>query len=823
MRALVGFVIGLALVVIPAATRAVEPRRDFPTSDRWVGLAAISGDRAFLGGNFSSLGAPYGGFAVVDTVSGALLPTPHIAGRVLCTADDGDGGFFLGGLFTAIDGVPRQNLAHVLRDGRVAAWDPGSDGAVRQMVRDQDRLYVGGDFTRVASTSRTRLAMLSTTTGAASAWAPAAPGSVQHLLLRDGTVYFHSDLPRVSGPPQQEVAAADAVSGLSTSFHVHLQGEIRGFDVRDTVAYFGGVFDSVAGAARLNIAAVGIPSGQATSWAPQTNRLTNPHQTPPTVNDVAVYGGRVYLAGAFSQIDGLPRAGVAAVTVGEGTLLPWQPSGFTRGGPPSGFTFDGDRAFLRFAVQPTTPAFPAVVLVDTLTGAAGAWDPRLQGATALAMLSGDRIALAGPFLMVEPQAHHQLAAIDLPSGQLLDWTVTADGNLFSIAAADTVVYIGGEFTHVNGVERHGLAALSASSGAVLPWDPLPAPQPYVATWTLAVQGGQVQAGLQIGLQQYLRSFDRAPQAGVVWSHDLDLPASALAVDGARLFVGGAFRRVDTTDRLALAALEGSSGLLEPWDPRATLDSPDPAQVLALTVLDGTVYMAGSFQRVASQPRNGLAAVDAATGSLRPWAPEIRVPRGTHWTSRHVSTLEASGSRIYAGGVFETGDPSQPNTWLAAWRADPSLADPRPLPWDPHLDEEVLAVRSAGPWTYAFGNFERAGGYLRMGLAAFDTTLDAALPQPPITDVSGSLRLSPNPSQAGVAFEWDVRIGARVKFTLFDVQGRRLAQLAELQTTGAPLRWSWDGRADGRRLRAGLYLLQAELDGRSFTRRLVRIP
>src|SRR5438093_7762236 len=54
---------------------------------------------------------------------------------VSALAPDGNGGWYLGGVFTAVQGQPRTRLAHVDAGGNVTAWNPGSNGSVYALAR----------------------------------------------------------------------------------------------------------------------------------------------------------------------------------------------------------------------------------------------------------------------------------------------------------------------------------------------------------------------------------------------------------------------------------------------------------------------------------------------------------------------------------------------------------------------------------------------------------------------------------------------------------------------------------------------------------------
>src|SRR5262245_1691229 len=85
-----------------------------------VDSIAVSGSTAYVGGDFTYIGPDTGAFVALDETSGAAVGHwPLVTGMVLASTSDGAGGWFIGGEFTFVGGVPRKNLAHIRADGTV--------------------------------------------------------------------------------------------------------------------------------------------------------------------------------------------------------------------------------------------------------------------------------------------------------------------------------------------------------------------------------------------------------------------------------------------------------------------------------------------------------------------------------------------------------------------------------------------------------------------------------------------------------------------------------------------------------------------------------
>src|SRR5581483_8168869 len=111
----------------------------------------------------------------------------------------------------------------------------------------------------------------------------------------------------------------------------------------------------------------------------------------------------------------------------------------------------------------------------------------------------------------------------------------------------------------------------------------------------------------------------APLSGSAFNANAnpDGPVFALAAspDGHRLYVGGKFASIGGRSMRRLAALDADTGLVDP-----TFTPPTPSAYLnALEVSQGRLYLGGAFSTLllagTPVPRQGLAALDAATGAL----------------------------------------------------------------------------------------------------------------------------------------------------------------------------------------------------------------
>src|SRR5512139_244906 len=133
----------VALVVagsLPARAQTVHPH--LPVTNGSVLAIATLGNTVYVGGAFTHMGPASGSACALDPATGKPLGLPRILGAVNAIAPDGAGGWFVGGAFTHVGGVPRQRLAHILPDGTLSSWDPNPSNTVNSLARSGNVLYV---------------------------------------------------------------------------------------------------------------------------------------------------------------------------------------------------------------------------------------------------------------------------------------------------------------------------------------------------------------------------------------------------------------------------------------------------------------------------------------------------------------------------------------------------------------------------------------------------------------------------------------------------------------------------------------------------------
>ena len=201
----------------------------------------------------------------------------------------------------------------------------------------------------------------------------------------------------------------------------------------------------------------------------------------------------------------------------------------------------------------------------------------------------------------------------------------------------------------------------------------------------------------------------------IWQTNLTVWALAYA-DGRglrrrRFHLGPAGRRAARDrrgPRSHIAAFDAATGDLLPFAPTADAR----VRTLAVGPNGKVLYIGGNFTLIDGVTRNHAAAVDANTGALTGWA---------GGTNGAVLAMATSGTTVYMGGTF-TEVKGVARTGLAAVSNTGVLQ-----PWDPGADNTVsaLTVTPDGSRVVAGGAFDILAGVAEHGLGAVDPTTGAA--------------------------------------------------------------------------------------------------
>jgi hypothetical protein len=355
-------------------------------------------------------------------------------------------------------------------------------------------------------------------------------------------------------------ALAATLSSVPDAGTVQTNGRVVAVLVADNAVYLGGYFTQVNGVIRNHLAAIDATTGKLTGWNPNANN---------SVRSLALSsdGSRIYAGGGFSKVGGLGRKRLAAI--------------------------------------------------DASTGAVdSAWKPQANDTVYALATSGQSVYLGGKFTTIDGQSRAHLALVDATSGTLApNWTPSANDEVRALGHSSdgARLYVGGPFTTVNGTSRPYLAALSPTTGALSgTW--LKPTRPNGRVFDVEVSGGRVYTA-EGGAGGAAAVYDGT--TGVrAWMVRGDGDAQSVAVLDGKVYVGGHFKTLSDQSRQQLAALDATTGALDPqWNPNASLGGTCTAWqpstcgsgVWTLTAdpSEGRLYGGGDFRKVSGEQHAGF--------------------------------------------------------------------------------------------------------------------------------------------------------------------------------------------------------------------------
>ncbi len=602
---------------------------------------------------------------------------------------------FVSGIFSHVNGVPRASVAMLaLSDASLAPFSVqlSNSAQVRKMSAFGEMIALCGLFTTVNGVSQRLLAFVTATEGRSS--------SLQRrsLPLLDGdTLYVVGDFNLVNGEIRHDLAifrwsTAELLpyGSLIGGYNDWLIWLSRGGIERsgDTIVVYG-PFTSVSsiGSSADPQAASGV-----FSFLRSTGQLLpGVAVSSGEVWDLELIGNKVLLGGRIRWLQGPARAGVAALALNDGALLPIT------------INVQGDGSVAPFSVE--------------VSG---------SGQVRRIRAFGEVVALCGTFSSVNAGSRRSVAFVSAIDGSLLPFTASFQGVYFPVVRdvlldGDTL-YMVGEFGTVNAEIRSDMAVFRWSTAELLPlgfelsgwsdwltWlsrggieragDTITVFGPFSGVSTIGSTTGSQAAS---GVFSFLRSTGQllpgtAPFSGEV--RDLE-------VIGDKVLLGGRVSWLYGPVRAGLAALDLDDGSVLPFEVDIQ------GVVHAMAVSDGHLYLGGAFTSVNGVAVPGVARLNALTGELVPFVQPIS------WGG-YSYAFEVHQGRVFMGS--------------AQGLLVHDAVSGAPLPWNWTTNDAVSALDLLGDRLYIGGSFTVIGGVPRTRAAAVHLLADVLLPWVPIAD------------------------------------------------------------------------------------------
>ena len=688
--------------------------------------------KIFLSGDFNWFGEYYGGAAaVLNTDLSHDSSYPKVLFPIESAIPDGAGGWY-----TITYGL----IGHIKADKTLETlpFMFNSSGApVFGVALIGNILYVGGQFNTVNGTARQNLAAIDLTTNTLTSWNPGANSSVFTIKAFGSTLYIGGSFTAAGGQVRQRIAAIDATTGLASSWNANVLTSGFGYVLKiiptATTIYFGGSFVNAGGGSpsRTNFAAVNTTTGALTTFNPRPDGI---------VRELLLDGTTLYICGDFLQIGGISKYGIAAFDTGTGLVTLFDvafPN--TYNGPVATLAVDGQKLFVGGDFRKINGAEKArLAVVDKTTGVLQPTVPRNVSDAVLAIsVSGTKVLIGFYSLngITGDFSNLQFAALDETSGQGLNWTPQIPPPPTDWYISDThlqyqsnrVYYWQDREYPIDGLSESIIGAVNSSDGSAIPG---------FAVGVIGVVDAWAFTTTTLYLAGDFTMINGTPRSGfaaVNISTGALLPftipfapnyvngeeINSLAVYNNVLYVGGSFEFTDGgVTRTNLAAWDATSGVIQPWAPQVTL--PDFSQVRVGAVHNGRVYLIGGV----------CIRVDAITGLADTWTPDYY---NAIFGPDDVESIVIEGNYAYIAGQFSPG------------LARVGLGSGSRSTWQPELDDvydsegEVIVLAVSESQLFVGGNFSfnRADGN-HSYYAQYDLPVEVANEPPQIASIASAI-------------------------------------------------------------------------------------
>ncbi len=712
----------------------------------------------FFGGSFTSLAESKNRFDLTLNINNPSNPdysriTPN--GNVLCSASDGQGGWYIGGEFTKVGNVERNYLAKINSDGTLSSWDPKVNGSINHMTVLNNLLYVLGNFNAVGDSIRPYGASIidnkgkaqysefqennfyksnfglytsanyvyaATTngltrfnnTGTKDNWSPDMANVsgwkidgtpylwglvfINAVFETDTFVIISGDFNWLNGKSFSggNCAVFSSISGKYLSnYNLSTIGKINIFAHESNDLYAVGDFSTIGGGAKSKIAKINISDFSIMAFNLTINGL---------ITNAAVYNHKLYLTGGFDSTIGVKRDGFIEIDADDGSVTNWV-------APISGqsfytMSFYNNQMYLGGGLITGMRQFTKNMGACKLNNSnPNSFSSQVDDVVYCLKASGNELLIGGKFTKIGDSASLSFGRISkatgLPTKSYPD--LISAGAVYSIACDDAKIYIGGFFYRdwydINGnlTRSRGLISINKKNHSVT------ALYTFWGISVLKIHNKTVYAGgytydYSTGLYSYGLFKVNSETLDPIWQNECNSWIRTLSFHKSKLYIGGDFTSTYNQKRNNAFALDAKTGAIKNWNPEVD------GSINTILLKNTNVYIGGLFNNVGGQARTNLAAVDKLSAAPLAWRPN---PNG------QVLSLANSNDTLYVGGSFTTIGGANRNN-LASLDISTSYA----LNWDPSPNSAVSTILPYNNQIYVGGSFQTISGQNRNFLAKF---------------------------------------------------------------------------------------------------------
>ena len=601
-------------------------------------------DKLWISGGFSQTAIYQSYLAAFQTGDSdfPIFDFPDANSNIEVITPDGEGGWYMGGSFTTIDGVAIQRLVHLFEDGSVDNdFVASCNSTVSAIHLDGDDLFIGGFFTNVNGVAVTRVAKLNKTTGVVDeTWLPTPNSSVLAISSSTDEVYLGGNFTAINGDNDNRYFAVLDKSTGALIQSQSLNSTVLTIEQDGDDYYLGGSFNQ-AGYWHQYLSVVDAETGIPDEDFPDANSTVHV-----TIPDGA---GGWYMGGSFSQIEGVPALRIAHI-LSDGTLDP--DFECSSNSTILALHLDGDDLYLggSFSAINGTSIF-RVARVNKNTGILDpSYNPNPNSNVNDIFVDNDYVYLAGNFFALDDSPLTRYFAVTNKADGSTVQTPSANSTMLDFESYGDDLLVSGQATQ-SGYYQPYIARVADG-------DVIPEFNSYWANSSIYVTEPDGEGGFYAGGSFSQFDGQSVPRLVHVLSDgtiDPDFSVTSnstvheILLDGNDLYIGGSFTNINGSPLTRLAKLNAESGVLD-TDFTPVINN----TVLSIGVDNNIVYAGGAFTLVEGETRNRIAAFNSdgsLVGSFDPncnnWVEDILIHDGDIYLSGYFTTVGGVNARRVA--------------------------------------------------------------------------------------------------------------------------------------------------------------------------------
>lgn len=430
-----------------------------PSPNGYVTKILVKDSLIFVAGSFTSISGQVRKLLAAFDISGNLLSTwvANITGTFasINSLFATNGKLYFGGKFSAVNDIPRNNLAAIDFSGNLLNWQPSTNNIVNAIWNFDSKIFIGGGFTQVNNQDIISLAAVDTLNGVLLPWNASINGKTGvtvYTICDDGgdKLCVGGQFTMINSQKRNKFALFNlndnSLNPLSFSIE---NGNLYSFLILGNTLYLAGTFTAINGNVRNRLAAIDLNTGLLKDWNPDANG---------SVLNIDAIGSTIYLCGSFTSISGQTRNRLAAVDT-SGNLLSWNP----------GASSSVNALVIKNNIIYVGGLFTSIggltrnrlAAVDT-AGNVLNWDPNCGGTVNTLTIKDTIVFVGGSFQTIGGFTRQRLAAVDF-NGNVLDWIFNLNGLVNKVATIGKFLFATGNFTTVNGIERNRFLSIDLNN------------------------------------------------------------------------------------------------------------------------------------------------------------------------------------------------------------------------------------------------------------------------------------------------------------------------------------------------------------------------